>query len=212
MPALLKNERGVTLIEVLTAMTISIILIMVSATALSTFYRRYKTLNDTLDLQKGAIKCLNVIKNGYAMGRGEQFYGVANARSLQITGTGSDWNAGSGIKVFPPMYSDNQRNDMVHFYLDEGVVKVKYVYNGVEVSAPEFLFPERKDRGRITVTKFAITNPNNAGQMIPLLEIVDTDLHIIKVEMEAQILVRNNKLASKREYKTVDYSTYMVMK
>lgn len=207
-----RNEHGFTLIELISVMAISVVLILVSASVLSTFYRRYKTLNDVLDLQKGAMKCLNVIKNGYPLGRGEQFYGVANAKSLEITGTGSSWTAGSGIKVYPPTYADFQRNDMVHFYLEDNAIKVKYIYNGVEVNTADFLFPERKDRERIKVTKFEVTNPNHAGQMIHLNDIVDKDLHIIEVKLEAQILIRNNPLASKREYRTVDFQTYMVMK
>lgn len=207
-----KNERGFTLIELISVMAISVVLILVSATVLSTFYRRYKSLNDTLELQKNAMKCLNVIKNGYALGRGEQFYGVANAKALEITGSSEVWNAGSGIKIRPPIYADFQRNDMVHFYLDENIIKVKYIYNGVEVSAPVYLFPERSDRNRIKVTKFEVSNANQTGQLIHLNDVIDTDLHIIEVYMEAQIMVRDNPLALKREYKKVDYRTFMVMK
>lgn len=212
MPASLKNERGFTLIELIAVMVISVVLILISATVLSTFYRRYKSLNDMLELQKGAMKCLSVIKNGYPMNRGEQFYGVTNAKTLEITGRGGSWNSGTGIKVTPPQYTDAQRNDMVHFYLEDNAIKVKYIYNGVEVNAAQYLFPERSDRERTKVTRFEVINANQAGQLIPLNDIVDTDLHIIEVILEAQVLVRNNPLASKREYKKVDYRTFMVMK
>lgn len=208
----LKNERGITLIEVITVLLISTILIMVSGMAISVFFRRYKVINDYLELQKGAMECLETIRSGYSMNRGEQFYGVANAKTIEITGVSDTWNAGSGIKVYPPTYADFQLNDMVHFYLEDGTIKVNYIYNGVQVSSAQNLFPSREMRDKMQVTRFSVANANGTGGILSLSDVVDTDLRILEVELEARVRVKDAPLPNQVEYKTINYRTYMVKK
>jgi len=208
----LKNERGTTLIEIIVVMLISTLLILVSAIAISAFFRRYKVINSFIDLQKGALECISTIRDGYPMNRGEQFYGVANARSMQITGTSDSWNAGSGIKIFPPIYADFQNNDMVHFYLESGVIKVNYIYNGIQVNTPQHLFPTRDMQDVMQVTRFTVADANATGSILPLSEVVDTELRIIEINMEARVKVKDAPLPNQIEYKTINYRTYMVRK
>ncbi|HPF08108.1 MAG: type II secretion system protein [Candidatus Cloacimonetes bacterium] len=208
----LKNQRGITLIEVITVLLISTILIMVSGVAVSAFFRRYKVINDYLELQKEAMECLSTIRNGYPMNRGEQFYGVANADSMTITGSSGSWYAGSGIRIIPPRSTDYNRNDMVHFYLEDKAIKVKYTFNNIQVSAPEFLFPSRDMRDKIEVTHFYVSDGNHNGSILPLSEVSGTGLKIIKINMEARIKVKDAPLPNKVEYKTINYSTFMVKK
>ena len=212
MIAKLRNERGISLVEIISAMMIGVILIMASAVGITAFFKRYKDLSDFQELQKGAMNCLTTIRTGYSMNRGEQFWGVANAKNIEITGTGELWNYGSGIKISPPISMDIQAHDMVHFYLDDGFVKVKYIYNGVETASAEYLFPSRKLRDKIEVTTFAVSDANEQGQLLNLDTVSSAGVNIVHVNLKARVKVRDAVKASDVEYKTVDYSTYMVKK
>ena len=114
---ILKKNDGVTLIELITVLVISTILIMISAVGVSAFYKRFKIVSDYITLQTEGMACLQTIRNGYGFDRGDQFYGVANARQLKIIGSTDSWGAGSGIHILPPTAKDYQKNDWVSFYL-----------------------------------------------------------------------------------------------
>lgn len=208
----LKNNRGMSLIELITVMLISTILIMVSGVAISAFFRRYKVINEFLELQQGAMECLETIRSGYSLNRGEQFYGVANAKTMELVGSADIWNAGTGIKIYPPTYADYQKNDMIQFYLDEGAIKVSYIYNGIQVNSPQYLFPSRDMRDKIRVTKFSVANANAGGAILNLNDTADNQLRILEIVMEARIKVKDAPLPNQIQYKTINYRTYMVKK
>jgi len=212
MQKILKSNRGITLIELITVLVISTILIMASGMAISVFFRRYKEINAYMDLQKEAMKCLNVIKNGYPMREGEDFYGVANANEIEITGSSQAWNEGTGIKIIPPFSQTYQSGDMVHFYLDHGVIKVKYSYKGTQTSSAQYLFPTRDMQNTMEVTRFSVSNANAEGELLPLQLVRQDGLIILKIVLEARVLIKDAKLPRNRVYKTVSYSTYMVKK
>lgn len=206
---LLKNENGVTMIELITVMVISTMLIMVSAVGISTFFRSYKRLNDFIDLQKEAMECLDTIKNGYAVGRGDQFYGVNNAKTLTITNLGAQEGWGTGIKITPPITSALQAQDMIRFYYSDKAVKASYIYNGVQVDRPVFIFPKRQDRDKIEVTKFAVADGNSGNISLPPEAV---GLSLLKVELEARVMVKDSPFPNQIEYRTIKYRTYMVRK
>lgn len=210
MRKVLQNNRGTTLIELITVLVISTLLIMASAAAISTFYRRYKVINDFVDLQTGAMEAIMYIRNGYPMNRGEQFYGVVNAKRCEIIGTSESWGAGNGIKIYPPSKTDLQANDWVIFYRDGKSIRVNYMFNGVQVDSPKYLFPPRQMWDRMEVTKFTVADANASGAQMPISE--DNKNTVFKVELEARVKVKEGDRPNKTEYKTVSYSTYMVRK
>lgn len=210
MRKVLKQNSGSTLIELITVMVISTLLIMASAAAISTFYRRYKFINEFVDLQKGAMEALMIIRNGYAMNRGEQFYGVANAKKCEIVGTSEQWGAGNGIKIYPPSKTDLQGNDWITFYRDGKSLRVNYMYNGVQVDSPQYLFPPRQLWDRMEVTKFIVSDANSTGGLLPVTD--DNKNTIFRVELEARVKVKDAEQANEIEYKSVSYKTYMVRK
>lgn len=212
MMKILKNNRGISLIELISVLALSAVLIFVSGMVISVYFRRYKELNDYIDLQTEAMKCLDTIRNGYALGEGEQFYGVVNSRKLELTGNSQIANQASGIKAYPPTASMIQGNDFIHFYLDRGVIKVRYAYNGMQSSSAKDLFPIRSQQGRMQVTKFAVSDANAGGSLLPLNAVATEELAILKVNLQARVLVRDAALPRNKVYKTVDFTTYMVRK
>ncbi len=211
--SIIKRNDGITLIELITVLVISTMLIMVSAVGVSTFYKRYKVISDYIDLQTQAMACLQTIRNGHPFGRGDEFYGVANARQLEIIGGSDSWGAGSGIRILPPAAKDYQKNDWVEFYLESGAIRMNYVYNGIQVDSPRYLFPPREMKDKIQVTKFEVRDANATGSILPLSSLSVTDMPaLLSVELSARVMIRDNPHPEKDEYKTVNYSTYMVKK
>lgn len=210
---ILKRNDGITLIELITVMVISTILIVISAVGVSAFYKRYKIITDYIALQTDAMACLQTIRNGYGFGRGDQFYGVTNARKLQIIGSTDSWGAGSGVLITPPTAKDYQMNDWLSFYLEDGVVRLNYVYNGVQVDSPRYIFPARHDRDKIQVTRFVVRDANATGSYLPLGNFGPDDKPtLLQVELDARVKIRDGIHPAPDEYKTISYSTYMVKK
>lgn len=210
---ILKANDGVTLIELITVMVISTLLILISAVGVSAFYKRYKITTDYIALQTDAMACLQTIRNGYGFGRGEEFYGVANARTLQITGSTDAGGAGSGIRILPPTAKDYQKNDWVSFYLENGVIRLNYVYNGVQVDSPQYIFPKREDAEKIQVTRFVVRDANGTGAYLPLANFEPNDVPtLLEIELDARVKIRDGVHPAPNEYRTISYSTYMVKK
>lgn len=209
----IKRNDGITLIELITVMVISTLLIMVSAVGISTFYKRYKVITDFIALQTDAMACLQTIRNGYGFGGGAEFYGVANARQLTITGNTNTWGVGSGIHISPPSSKDYQASDWVEYYLDHGVIKMNYVYNGIQVDTPQYIFPDRELVDKIEVTRFAVSDANATGSILPVENFPPENIPtLLKVELDARVLVRENERPKPDEYKSISYTTYMVKK
>ncbi|MCB5261849.1 MAG: hypothetical protein LHW64_01915 [Candidatus Cloacimonetes bacterium] len=210
---ILKSNDGVTLIELITVMVLSTLLILISAVGVSAFYRKYKVISDFMELQTGAMACLQTIRNGYGFSRGEEFYGVANAREVRIVGYTDTFGGGSGIRITPPAGKDYQKSNWVSYYLEEGIIRMNYFYNGVGADSPKYIFPDRQDRERIQVTRFSVRDANAGGEYLPLGGFDSTDIPaLLLVEMDARVKIRDGKHPAPDEYKTISYRTYMVKK
>jgi len=213
MLAILKKNNGITLIELITVLVISTVLILVSALGVSVFYRRYKIVSDFTELQAQGMACLQTIRNGYGFNRGEEFYGVANARRLEITGGSDQWGSGSGIKILPPAARDYQANDWVEFYLDGTAIRMNYVYNGIQVDTPQYIFPKRDEQDKIQVTRFQVSDANAGSAILPVDSLDEASRPaLLLVELDARVKIRDGVHPEPNEYKTISYSTYMVKK
>ncbi|MDY0325503.1 MAG: type II secretion system protein [Candidatus Cloacimonadaceae bacterium] len=210
---ILKRNDGVSLIELIAVMAMSTILIVISAIGVSAFYKRYKIITDFTALQTDAMACLQTIRNGYAFNRGEQFYGVANAKELKIIGYSDSWDTGTGIHITPPAGKEKATSDWLSFYLEDGIIRMNYVYKEVGVDSPKYIFPSRQDSDRIQVTRFAVRDANNTGNILPLTGFEPNDIPtLLHIELEARVKIREGKHPAPDEYKTISYSTYMVKK
>ncbi len=194
MRKLLPNQYGFTLIEVISVITISTLLILISAVGLSVYFAKYKELNTWVELQKDALACINTIKTGVAVGdpvNGE-FYGVANAKRLEIMGGIFNSDTGTGIICYPPVTDISQDIDKAQFYFDGEAVRVNYVYKGVSLASPKYLFPEEGALDRIQVTNFRVKRLNQSNETI-----------LIQVDLSAKVEVRDGY------FKEVNFSTNM---
>ncbi len=188
----LSNQSGVTLIELITVLSISGLLILVSAVGLSVFFSKYRSLNTWVELQADALNCINTIKMGVPVGTNQdvQYYGVANAKKLKLMGAIFGSLSGSGIECTPPIITSAQSIDKAQYYYDGRAVRVNYVYKGVQVASPLYLFPKQEKLDQIQITNFRIYKENTGDE-----------LYAVRVELSARIKVTNDK------YKSVSFKT-----
>ncbi|MGC9361579.1 MAG: type IV pilus modification PilV family protein [Candidatus Syntrophosphaera sp.] len=193
--SILGKQRGVSLVEVISVMLISTMLIVIAGLGIGAFFKKYKELNAWAELQKDALECLDMIKNGVAVGSGNniEYYGVTNAMQLRLTNTTT--NTSSSIRITPPSPQGLETTDYAHFYLYDGVVRCTYVHHGIQAASPLYVFPKRENTERMTVEKFEITKINE-----------ENDLLAIRVELFAKVETGTD------QYRSVRFRTKMVKK
>lgn len=181
---IVSNQKGVTLIELITVITISGMLILVSAVGLSVFFSKYKELNTWIELQRDALNCLNTMKMGVPVGNqlNTEYYGIANARKMKLMGALFGGGTGNGIICYPPVTTVSQQPDRAQFYFDGDAVRVYTVYKGVQQGSPEYLFPTRDNLDIVEVQKFSITQMNSGS-----------DIRIVQVNLSARVKLGKNK-------------------
>lgn len=65
---ILSNQRGVSLIELIVVMGITVIMVMISGSGVAVFFRKFDELKKYAELQNDAIELINYIKFGIPMG------------------------------------------------------------------------------------------------------------------------------------------------
>jgi prepilin-type N-terminal cleavage/methylation domain-containing protein len=193
---IIKAQRGVTLVEVIVVMVLSVMLIMVAALGIGAFFRKYAELNAWAELQKDALDCINTIKNGVPVGNFNdlEYIGVTNAMKLQLTNTTT--TSSSGLKITPPSSSSIYTSDYAHFYLYNGVVRCAYVFHGVQAASPLYIFPKQENIDKMIVDKFTITKINTREQ----------DVLAVQVELNARVKTGD------KTFRQVHFKTKMVKK
>ncbi len=201
----LKSQKGFTLIELISVGIISSLLIVIAGVGLSVFFSKYQEINAYVELQKDALEFLNYLKNGYTVGSGSyiQFNGVASAKALAITGRTNEAGKGNGLKITPP-FMEEFPNDFIHFYLHEGAIRVNYMYNGVQVNSPQYLFPKRGEMSRVTIESFKVSDANAYNALF--VNKIGEPLCVVYVELKAKVQTAKNK------FRYVNFNTVMAMK
>ncbi len=191
----LRKQRGVTLVEVIVVMLISTMLILIAAVGIGTFFRKYRELSAWAELQKDGLDCLNQIKNGIAVGNGNnmEYIGVTNAMKLQLTNTTT--NSSSGLKITPPTTQEFGSPDYAHFYLYDGVVRCTYVHHGIQAASPAYVFPKPENLDNMIVDRFVVSKANT-----------ESDLLAVQVELHARVKTGEDR------YRTIKFKTKMAKK
>jgi len=190
---LFKNEKGITLTEVLAGIVVSTILIGLAALAIITFYDKYVELSYFADLQQGGYELIETVKYGYPFEELQDyvFIGAANADSLRLEELPGGWGTYSGIRCIPDRSALGHAYDFVRYYwrrYDRAVfVEARY---GVRYYQ-EQIFPSRGD-DRFEVTEFTIT---------PLDVFDPNNIRAIRLDLKAEAVISDEKK------KEISYST-----
>jgi hypothetical protein len=160
-----KSEKGSALIEVLTSITISVIIAVGAIWALISFFNKYEEFKLRTYLYQESFNALSQIKFGIPLGSGEDtyFYGVNSANKLRIT-RGFSNTEGRGLRVIPSVRIGGYF-DFAEYYFDGSQIKATYQYQSITPPAPIILFPA-KHQDKIFVTDFQVKmlNDPNSGK------------------------------------------------
>ncbi|MCB5277972.1 MAG: prepilin-type N-terminal cleavage/methylation domain-containing protein [Candidatus Cloacimonetes bacterium] len=220
---IVNNNKGTTLIEILVVVIISTVLIAISAVGIIAFYNSYNRMKAYVDLQQGVMKSINMMRNGVLMPASDgnlmgiddysssinEFWGASSALRLDIPNYNPFYGWGTRLRIYPVVYTQQQNNDFLEYYIDQGVIRATYSYNGVNLSSPLYIFPEREERDKIEVTSLKFIDANKSPYY---RRAEDESFPLIGIEISARALVKDNPNANKREYKEVTYKTYVAQK
>lgn len=224
MKNILRNDKGTSLIEVISVLLISTVLIAVSAVGVIAFYNSYNRIDAYVSLQQGVMETLHMMRYGLRMPAGEQqlsslaryepgaseYWGISNAGKLEIPGFQPFLGYGNRLKMTPATFQTTASgNDYLEYYLDNGVIRATYVYGGSRVPSPLQIFPKKKDADRVEVTSFKVFDENIGEYFTPIEGKV---IALVGLEIEARVLLKDDPLPYRREYETVKYKTTVAKK
>ena len=195
LPSMLRNNRGLTLTEMVAAFAVSTILIGLAAIAIITFYTKFRELSYFAELQQLAFDAVETVKYGYPIRDQDEyiFLGVSNAKSITLDALSGGWGAFSGVTVIPDRSAPGHSNDYVRYFWDRNSksLRVQGLY-GIRYFEDQF-FPKRGD-DKIEVTYFNLTSPTGAANP-----------RVVKLEMKAEIRVSEDKV------REVSYTTTIAL-
>lgn len=190
-----RNDRGITLTEIVAALAVSTILISLAAVAIITFLTKFRELSYFAELQQEAFNAVETVKYGFGIPDEDEylFLGIANAKSVTLEAASGGWGAFSGITCIPDRSAPGHSNDYVRYYWDRQArtLRVQALY-GIRYYE-EQIFPPRGD-DRIEVTNFNLTSPTGAANP-----------RVVKLELTSEITISEDKK------KEVSYTTTVAL-
>lgn len=207
----LSSQRGVSLVELIAVMAISVILIMISAGGIALFFRKYQELKAYAELQADGLEVLNYIKNGIPVGsteirrrnngevefiRPQEYYGVNNAITIRFLQAPYGAQSAKSIRVIP-IETENTivPSDFADFYLYDGTIRCNWRYKGIAQPSPVTLFPKTGKREYMTLESINFRKLNT-----------DPEVRAVEVSLKARV-----KLGPK-QFKSIHYRTKMAKK
>ncbi len=195
---IVRNEKGITLTEIIAGMVVSTILIGLAAIAIITFYTKFKELSYYADLQQHAMDTIETLKYGYGfpdadVGGDHIFLGISNSKSVNLEALSGGWGQYTGIMCYPDRSQPGHENDYVRYYWDANSqsIRMQALY-GIRFFQ-EQIFPRRGD-DKIRVTHFNLISAT--GALNP---------RVVKLEMKAEVIVSEDK------QKEVSYTTTIAL-
>ncbi|HAN40586.1 MAG TPA: hypothetical protein DCQ12_01505 [Candidatus Cloacimonas sp.] len=211
---ILSNQRGVSLIELIVVMGITVIMVMISGSGVAVFFRKFDELKKYAELQNDAIELINYIKFGIPMGddgaaltqtglgdyqfrNPKEYYGVNNAVTIQFLNAPYGARQSNAIRVIPTATYEQGLlpTDYADFYYSNGAVRCRRLYKGEGSSVSLVLFPKIGKQDYISLDEI-LFRQINAGSSVKALE----------VTLRAKV-----EIGPKR-YKHVNFRTQMVKK
>ena len=212
--SIISNQRGVSLIELIVVMGITVILVMLSGSGVAVFFRKFEELKKYAELQNDAIELLNYIKFGIPVGddasglvqtglgdyqfkNPKEYFGVNNAVTIEFLNAPFGARQSNSIRVIPVTSREAGLlpTDYADFYYLNGAVRCRRVYQGVGSSTSLVLFPKAGKRDYITLEEIMFKQINS-----------DSNVKVLDVTLRAKV-----EIGPKR-FKHVNFRTQMVRK
>lgn len=208
MNKILRSERGASLIELISIIVVTSVIIIAAMVGVVAFYKSYRRISDFVAIQQEAMEMLVTMQNGIDAEGGEDanFMGIANAKSMRIINYSSFLNKGDGVELVPPKFTPSEQNDTMQFFKEGDVINAYWTYKGRSVG-PYRLFPSEQYEDIVEIVDFYVSDPTRGDMFFS-----DRNLGIVEVNIEARVRLNDHPRPSQREYRSIHFKTLMARK
>jgi hypothetical protein len=180
---LLKNEKGVSLVEVIAGIPLAIILFGILAMAMMHFVKTYQETRLYLQLQEDLYKVVETIRYGYA----EEYYNMGDGMIGLMTAREATISPNHRIlTVYPLLVEQNPNFRSVYTINDDQQITVNLYYQHV-MEEPKLIFPSTKPVYFGNESQFKILNKSTCWSII---EADSGNPMMVKLHLEGQVRYR----------------------
>lgn len=194
MKKILKNQKGISLIEMLAGLPLAAVVFAIFGIALSHFIITYQETQLYTQLQEDLFSAIETMRYGYALEGvtdDEGLIGLMTAQTVEFSISRTDMT----IKpiVVNPIYTYKS----VFSVNDDDQLEVRSTYGAKYFRTPKLVFPSTPTKMIGNQPQFKILNPRNIWTVLKTDN--DGNALLLKIEMEAQVRFRERKRGESRE-------------
>jgi len=188
MKKILRNQKGISLIEMLAGLPLAAVVFTIFGIALSHFIITYQETQLYTQLQEDLFNAIETMRYGYALEGvtdDEGLIGLMTAQKVEFSTSRTDMT----IKpiVVDPIYDYRS----VFSINDDDQLEVRSTYGVKSFRTPKLVFPSTSTKMIGNEPQFKILNPRN------IWTVLKTDIEgnalLLKIELEAQVRFREKQ-------------------
>ena len=194
MKKILRNQKGISLIEILAGIPLAAVVFAIFGIALSHFIITYQETQLYTQLQEDLFSAIETMRYGYALEGvtdDEGLIGLMTAEKVEFSLSRTDM-------TIKPMVVDPTYDYRSTFSVnDDKQLEVRSTYGVKYFRTPKLVFPSTSKKMIGNQPQFKILNPRN------IWTVLKTDNEgnplLLKIELEAQVRFRERKRGQSRE-------------
>ena len=208
---LLKNEKGVSLVELIAGIPLAVILFGVLAMSMMHFVKVYQETRLYIQLQEDLYNVIETIRYGYSdeyYNLGEGLIGLITARNVTVSSNRRI------LTVYPLLVEQNLNYKCEYIIDDDRQIRVKLYYKRV-MEEPKLIFPSTKPIFFSNEAQFKILNQSTVWS------IVESDANgnpeMVKIRLEGQLRYRARQQGQsiaediRQNTRTITYETVVFL-
>lgn len=207
---ILKNEKGVSLVEIIAGIPLTVIIFGVLAMSIMHFVKVYHETKLYVQLQEDLYNVIETIRYGYAeesYNQGEGLIGLITARTVNISSNSRV------LTVYPLLVEQNPNYKCIYTVNDNQQIIVKLYYKNV-MEEPKLIFPSTKPVFFGNEAQFKILNKSTVWR---IEENDGGNPTLVKIRLEGQVRYRariQGQSASedlRQNIRTITYETMVFL-
>ncbi|MDO9578855.1 MAG: hypothetical protein Q7J16_13310 [Candidatus Cloacimonadales bacterium] len=208
---LIKNEKGVSLVELIAGIPLAVILFGVMIMAMMHFIRVYQETKLYVQLQEDLYNVIETVRYGYAddyYNVGEGLIGLITARSVSVSPNHRI------LTVYPLLVEQNPNYKCEYTVNDDRQITIKLYYKHV-MEEPKLIFPSTKPVFFGNEAQFKILNQSTAWNIVEIDE--EGNPLMLKIHLEGQVRYRARQQGQsiaddlRQNTRTITYETVIFL-
>ncbi len=188
MKKILRNQKGISLIEILAGLPLAAVVFAIFGIALSHFIITYQETQLYTQLQEDLFSAIETMRYGYALEGvtdDEGLIGLMTAHTVEFSTSRTDMT----IKpiVVDPIYDYSS----VFSVNDDDQLEVRSTYGTKYFRTPKLVFPSTSTKMIGNQPQFKILNPRNIWTVLKTDN--EGNALLLKIELEAQVRFRKKQ-------------------